>query len=151
MVNRVRNSLHTWSKTDKNGVQCPTTTPIYFRPGHCVLGGLSPVKNLPLQPTFLQAFPSQTFSSVSVLDDSAWKVKHVCTGRKWTVQEICQNPFIKWGGKTYGYLWWLWILVGIKPEQNILVEYFKNGDLNLLKMFIFKSGKVNFIQLSLPG
>lgn len=46
----------------------------------------------------------------------------------------------------------MWMYIGAtnttrnnKPEQNILINYPKNGDLNL-QCFYYKKGKVNFLQ-----
>ena len=92
----------------------------------------SPSENLHFTDPSPNPFKPQGFPTVPVSVDPASKVKHACTGAKqWRVQEIYQNPFLKWGGKTCECFRWLLILLEIKTEQSIPIKYLETRNLNL--------------------
>ena len=51
--------------------------------------------------------------------------------KQWRVEEIIPKSLYPVGTKNMWIDIWLWILSEIKPEQNTIKKYLKNGDLSL--------------------
>ena len=93
---------------------------------HSVLGDLFP-KNISLHRPFSPTFSSYRVSSQSVFRSTQLK--------RWNMPVLAQNS----GGfkNTLKSLYPVgrWILLKIEPEQNMLIKYHKNGNLNFKFLF----------------